>query len=108
MVRARTLDDVERTVARYRGSADGILVEGWKEGSVGGVGAVLSLEPEQVRDRIPSDVDFVLAGGLTPDTVGEAVARFRPDVVDVSSGVERSLGEKEPGLLRTFVESARV
>lgn len=107
-VRARSLRDLARAVARYGPVVDGILVEGWKQGAMGGAGASLSLEPEAVRASIPDGLDFILAGGLTPESVAEEVARFRPEVVDVSSGVERSLGTKNEELVSSFIESARV
>lgn len=49
----------------------------------------------------------VLAGGLTVDTVREALDRVRPYGVDVSSGVETRPGIKDPGLVRAFVQAAR-
>jgi phosphoribosylanthranilate isomerase len=49
----------------------------------------------------------VLAGGLTPDNVAEAIGRVRPYGVDVASGVEVSAGRKDPGKVRLFVERAR-
>jgi phosphoribosylanthranilate isomerase len=51
---------------------------------------------------------FVLAGGLTPDTVAGAVGRARPDAVDVSSGVESAPGRKDPALVRRFVEAVEL
>ncbi|MDX1690797.1 MAG: phosphoribosylanthranilate isomerase [Acidimicrobiia bacterium] len=51
--------------------------------------------------------DVVIAGGLTPDTVGVAVGIARPWGVDVSSGIERSPGEKDHALMRRFVEAVR-
>jgi phosphoribosylanthranilate isomerase len=106
-VRARSLDDLERAVGRYGDLADGILVEGWKEGSRGGAGARVSLDPDRVRAVLPRELDFILAGGLGPASVADSVRRFRPDVVDVSSGVEQKLGEKDVGLVQSFVREAK-
>jgi phosphoribosylanthranilate isomerase len=49
----------------------------------------------------------ILAGGLTPENVGEAIRRVRPYGVDVSSGVEAAPGEKSPDLIAAFVEAVR-
>ncbi|MDX1646087.1 MAG: phosphoribosylanthranilate isomerase [Longimicrobiales bacterium] len=106
-VRARTRDDLERTVDEVGDVVDGILVEGWRKGVAGGGGARLRLGAEEVRGVLPDDVDFILAGGLTPGSVGEAVARFRPDVVDVSSGIERAPGVKSRHRVTRFVREAR-
>ncbi|MBZ0232438.1 MAG: N-(5'-phosphoribosyl)anthranilate isomerase, partial [Deltaproteobacteria bacterium] len=50
---------------------------------------------------------IVLAGGLTPDNVAEAVARVRPYAVDVASGVERAPGVKDPARVKAFLAAAR-
>lgn len=49
----------------------------------------------------------VLAGGLTPENVGEAIQRLAPFAVDVSSGVEAAPGLKDPGRLRAFFTEVR-
>lgn len=50
---------------------------------------------------------LVLAGGLTPENVGEAIRRLRPWGVDVSSGVESRRGEKDLGRIRSFCQAVR-
>lgn len=52
-------------------------------------------------------VPWMLAGGLTPENVAEAIARTGARQVDVSSGVERAPGEKDPELMRAFIDAAR-
>ena len=54
-----------------------------------------------------SEIPLVLAGGLTPGNVGEAVRLTRPFAVDVASGVEAAPGRKDPGLMEAFAEAAQ-
>lgn len=108
-VRPRDPDELRESAARYRDSIDGLLVEGWSPGGAGGTGSGVPLEwLEGWRERLGlREARLVLAGGLRPGTVAEAVARVRPDVVDVSSGVERSPGEKDPRRVHVFVREAK-
>ncbi|MDZ7780135.1 MAG: phosphoribosylanthranilate isomerase [Gemmatimonadota bacterium] len=107
-VRARAVEDVARAVLDYGDWVDGLLIEGWKAGVTGGGGARLALDPERVRASIPAHLTFVLAGGLKPDSVGRAITRFRPDVVDVSSGVEGEPGRKDREKVRRFIAETRL
>lgn len=50
---------------------------------------------------------FMLAGGLTPDNVATAIQQVLPYAVDVASGVEASPGQKEPALVRSFIQKAK-
>jgi phosphoribosylanthranilate isomerase len=85
--------------------SDAVLVEPRVEGVLGGSGTPLDWSlAREVRKRLGRH-SMVLAGGLTPETVGEAVSRFQPDVVDVSSGVERRPGLKDPDKILRFMEA---
>jgi phosphoribosylanthranilate isomerase len=70
----------------------------------GGSGLRLDLE---LAARAARRRPVILAGGLTPDNVAEAIARVRPVGVDVSSGVERSPGVKDPDRVLAFITAAR-
>ncbi|MGH8482601.1 MAG: phosphoribosylanthranilate isomerase, partial [Nevskiaceae bacterium] len=56
---------------------------------------------------IRSSRPFVLAGGLTPDTVGAAIRAARPYAVDVSSGIESAPGVKDVSKMQRFIEEVR-
>jgi phosphoribosylanthranilate isomerase len=58
-------------------------------------------------DRVETEVPFMLSGGLDPGNVAEAIRITRAPGVDVSSGVERAPGEKDPDRIRAFVRAAR-
>lgn len=79
------------------------LVDGHQAGHYGGVGvrADWTLAQELARDW-----PIILAGGLNPENVGEAVSVVVPTAVDVSSGIETD-GVKDPVKIRAFVEAAR-
>lgn len=88
--------------ARYPGAA-GFLFDGNAPGAEGGSGNVFDWS------RIPADTGkpWLLAGGLNPENVFEAVVATRPWGVDVSSGIELSPGIKDGDRMRRFVEEAR-
>ncbi|HIF07173.1 MAG TPA: phosphoribosylanthranilate isomerase [Gemmatimonadetes bacterium] len=107
-VRVRDPADVGTAVEALEGSVEGLLLDGWHPDRPGGSGASFSWEGVQAqRDRIPENLKVIVAGGLTPDNVAEAVRALRPNIVDVSSGVELHVRRKDPELIKAFVQNAR-
>ena len=60
----------------------------------------------EVARLVAAELPMMLAGGLNPENVGDAIERVAPWAVDVSSGTERE-GRKDPALVRAFIEAAR-
>ena len=101
-LRVKAGDDIAAQVARYP-SAQGILLDAYVEGVPGGTGEAFdwSLIPQTLSKPL------ILAGGLRPDNVAEAVSRVRPYAVDVSGGVEASKGVKDVEKVDAFIRAAR-
>ncbi|AUX08842.1 phosphoribosylanthranilate isomerase [Halalkaliarchaeum desulfuricum] len=97
-------EDADR--ARKLDSAvDALLIDSTTEAGAGGTGRTHDWEATRELTReLRSPV--VLAGGLTPDNVGEAVRIAEPYAVDVASGVELTGGVKDHTALATFVRNA--
>jgi phosphoribosylanthranilate isomerase len=93
------------TALRYEGRAAGLLFDGHSGRKPGGTGRVFDWRV--ARELRPQLRFLMLAGGLTPENVAEAVQLAAPDGVDVASGVERSPGRKDPARMRDFVAAAR-
>ncbi|MEA3251996.1 MAG: phosphoribosylanthranilate isomerase [Pseudomonadota bacterium] len=93
--------DLHAAAEAYR-EARALLLDAYRPGVPGGTGEVFDWS------RIPASLakPVILAGGLTPDNVGEAVRRVRPFAVDVSGGIEAARGIKDPAKLRAFIEHA--
>jgi phosphoribosylanthranilate isomerase len=100
-MRVRSTADVIAAEA-YR--VDFHLFDGHREGSPGGTGE--SFDWELLADR-RSTVPLILAGGLRPDNVAEAIGAARPFAVDVASGVESEPGIKDHEVMAAFAERAR-
>jgi phosphoribosylanthranilate isomerase len=104
---ATSLDAVMRHLAACRaagGLPAAVLLDGHAPGEYGGTGRTA---PWEMIAAFRPGVPIVLAGGLTPENVAEAVRVVRPYAVDAASGVESAPGRKDPEKMRRFIAAAR-
>ncbi len=85
--------------------AGAVMLDGRSDGQLGGTGHRVPVGAA-VRARRDYDLPLVLAGGLKPGNVAQAVRSVKPFAVDVRSGVERA-GRIDPTLVRRFVSAAK-
>lgn len=97
LVRAFRVDGPESLAKAGKSPADLILLDS----GAGGTGTAFDWTVLDKFSRL-----YFLAGGLDPDTVGDAVKRFHPYAVDVSSGIETA-GKKDPAKMAAFVAAVR-
>jgi phosphoribosylanthranilate isomerase len=89
------------SLRRYR-AASAILLEGFRRGFHGGAGAQMDWEVARRAGRV---AHIVLAGGLTPENVVDAIRTARPYAVDVATGLEVKIAKKDPGRVRAFMRA---
>ncbi|WP_348759658.1 phosphoribosylanthranilate isomerase [Candidatus Methylocalor cossyra] len=101
-LRVRPGLDLTAAAAAYRNAA-GILLDAWDPGARGGTGQRFDWR------TIPAELAgaSILAGGLDPDNVSEALRTVRPYALDVSSGVESAKGIKDIGKMAAFLEAVQ-
>lgn len=85
---------------------DALLVDSISEDRHGGTGHLVDWERAAILVR-ESPIPVILAGGLNPENVSEAIRTVRPYGVDVSSGVESSPGTKDRTKVRDFIQAAK-
>lgn len=103
VIPALNYDERDRAL-EYDDAADAILLDSTEDGA-GGTGE--TGDWPVTRDLVAAlDSPVVLAGGLTPANVAEAVRTVEPYAVDVASGVEATGGKKDPEAVRAFVREA--
>jgi len=97
-IRMRESVDLTRAMQDYAGSS-GLLLDTYQSGVPGGTGVTFDWQriPRELRSRI------ILAGGLTPENVDQAIRQVRPYAVDVSGGVEAAKGIKDAGKMAAFI-----
>ena len=101
-----TAEDVA-TVASFDDVADRIMLDAKAPKGAERPGGHGTTFDWTLLKALDPELQFILAGGLTPDTVGDAIRAVRPMGIDVSSGVESAPGVKNAKLIRAFIEQAR-
>ncbi|HHJ1300022.1 MULTISPECIES: phosphoribosylanthranilate isomerase [Pseudomonas] len=101
-LRVRPGDDLEAACRLYAG-ARGVLLDTYVPGIPGGTGEAFdwSLVPARLSKPI------ILAGGLSAQNVGQAIAQVRPYAVDVSGGVEEAKGIKDAAKIEAFMRAVK-
>lgn len=95
---------VESDLAPYCGVVQGFLLDTYHQDMGGGTGELFDW---QLVEKLNPPGPVILAGGLQPENVGEAIRLVRPYGVDVNSGIESEPGVKDGDKLRQFVEEVR-
>ncbi len=106
--RVRDPGELDSMITPFLGLVDGVLLDGWHPDLLGGAGVRFDWEGAAgLRSGLPAHLTVVAAGGLTPENVARVLPVLRPDVVDVSSGVEAGPGIKDPRAIRAFIQAVR-
>jgi phosphoribosylanthranilate isomerase len=103
-----SLDEIDQYLARCKIKSSmpaAVLVDAHADGQLGGTGRTA---PWEILRGFRPGVPLILAGGLTPENVADAIRTVRPFAVDVASGVESAPGRKDPDKVRRFIENARL
>jgi phosphoribosylanthranilate isomerase len=105
VIKAFRIKNVDSLAQLPRYTVSAYLLDAYVEGALpGGTGASF---PWDLAAQAKPYGPVILAGGLTPENVGAAIARIRPYGVDVSSGVERAPGLKDHQKVRAFIACAK-
>lgn len=108
IIRAYRIRDESDLAAleKHKFGGETVLLDAYTENSLGGSGNTFDWELAVAAQAIIRK-PIILAGGLTPDNVEEAILKVRPFAVDVSSGVEAEPGRKDHEKLKAFFEAVR-
>jgi phosphoribosylanthranilate isomerase len=102
-IRVKSLESLEPLI-HYKDIISTFLLDTFTPDIAGGTGQIFNWD---IAVEAKQFGRIILAGGLTPDNIIEAIRRVQPYAVDVSSGVESKKGEKDHEKMRLFIEKAK-
>jgi phosphoribosylanthranilate isomerase len=105
MYKAFRMENLESLTALPAYQTDAWLLDSFVAGKLGGTGARFNWDLAIESKKLGRPI--ILAGGLTPENVTDAVRKVQPFAVDVSSGVESAPGKKDHAKLRRFISAAK-
>jgi phosphoribosylanthranilate isomerase len=102
-----TEDTLNEAVIEDLKTFDAVLLDSFSKGQYGGTGKVHDWSLSRQIKQAVAPIPVILAGGLNPENVKEAILAVEPYAVDVASGVEANPGIKDQNKVRAFVENAK-
>jgi phosphoribosylanthranilate isomerase len=99
-IRVRDGVDLDRALA-YSSVVDNLLLDAYHPDQLGGTGQLIDWA---LLEQFQPDCGWLLAGGLRPDNVAQALGRLSPTGIDLSSGVEIAPGDKDLALVKELIE----
>ena len=102
-IRVKSLESLDSLV-NYKDRVSAFVLDTFAPDIVGGTGLIFNWDIAEYAKQFGR---IILAGGLNPDNISEAVRRVRPYGVDVSSGIELKKGKKDHNKLKLFIERAK-
>ena len=115
IIRARRMDDrgvdpITKDLQACKAAGrtpDALLVDAFSKDHYGGTGETVAWAELANYQQWLGEIPLILAGGLTPENVEEAIRTVRPHGVDTASGVESSPGVKDHGKMQSFIQQAK-
>jgi phosphoribosylanthranilate isomerase len=102
-----TEDTLNEAVIEDLKTFDAVLLDSFSKGQYGGTGKVHDWSLSRQIKQAVAPIPVILAGGLNPENVKEAILAVEPYAVDVASGVEANPGIKDQNKVRAFIENAK-
>jgi phosphoribosylanthranilate isomerase len=103
VIRIKSLQSLEPLI-NFKDNVSAFLLDAYSPNSLGGTGKIFNWDIAVEAKKFGR---IILAGGLTPENISEAVKHVRPYGVDVSGGVEAEKGKKDLKKLKLFIERAK-